>query len=171
MPARPTACSPSCCRYRAYQRATSCFLPLPPGRLVVSSEGQDAGAAAEGGARTPRTPRSATRSGRKLRAAATTPGTATEDEGEPTAAVQARAEQAAAAAATPATAAKQRRGRDRAAARPAAAEQPQEAGEAEPAVSKRRPARSPKKTARVLAAEEATPAPTRMSTRLRSRAV
>jgi steroid 5-alpha reductase family enzyme len=51
--------------YGNYQRTTSRFLPLPPSSL------EDAGAAAEGGVHTPRTPRTATRSGRKTRAAGT----------------------------------------------------------------------------------------------------
>ena len=151
------------CRYAEYQATTSRFLPLPPSAPAAGAKKAKASARAapEAGARTPRTPRSA-----RKPAGAATPGAVTEDEAEP--AVPAVAVEPAAA---PATATKQRRGRGRAAAKPAAEQPAEEAAvEAAPAATKRRPARSPKKTARAMAAEEVAPAPTRTSSRLRSRA-
>lgn len=154
----PAGLSPPRCRYADYQAATSCFIPWfpsspkaqPRARRLSASQKAPTGAAKAKVTRE--------RRGKKADEAgpATPAVTVTEDVAEVVEQPQQQEE----------VAAKRRGGRARQTKKAAAAAEEQTAEEPGPSTSSR-PVRSPRKTARALAAEQ--PAPVRQSSRLRTK--
>jgi hypothetical protein len=139
--------------YRQYQATTSCFIPWFPAKAEATPPAPPA---------TPSTTSGAKGTRRSSRVAASAQGAPVTP-----ATVSAGEEETAAAAAAPTTASKRRtRGRTVKSAANTADGEGEEAAASQSTAS--RPSRSPRKTARALAAE---PAPARQSTRLRARAV